>query len=43
VAARYTVMALSYELPLDRLVEWTNALRAVDEAGWMARGGVIAR
>jgi hypothetical protein len=43
VAPSYTVMTLSYELSLDELVEWTNALKAVDEAGWVAAGGVIAK
>lgn len=41
VASGYTVMRLSYELSLDELIEWSNALRAVDEVGWVARGGVI--
>ena len=35
-------MTLSYELSIDDLVEWTNALTEVDEAGWVAAGGVIA-
>jgi hypothetical protein len=43
VAPGYTVMTLTYELSLDELVEWTNALKAVDEAGWVAAGGVIPR
>ncbi len=43
VAAGYTVMALTYELSLDELVEWSSSLRAVDEAEWVQRGGVIAR
>lgn len=43
VAPGYTVMTLSYELTLDDLVEWTNALKAVDEAQWVAAGGVIAK
>lgn len=43
VGPGYTVMTLSYELSLDDLVEWTNALKAVDEAGWVAAGGVIAK
>lgn len=42
VAPDYTVMTLSYELTLDQLVEWSNALKEVDEAGWIASGGVIA-
>lgn len=41
--AAYTIMTLSYELRLDELVEWSNALRRVDEAGWVAAGGVIAK
>lgn len=43
VSADYTIMTLSYELGLDEVVEWTNALKAVDEAGWVAAGGVIAK
>ena len=43
VGPGYTVMTLSYDLSLDELVEWTNALKAVDEAGWVAAGGVIAK
>ena len=35
-------MTLSYELSIDDLVEWTNALKEVDGAGWVAAGGVIA-
>ena len=42
VSPRYTVMVLSYELNIEELIEWTKALRAVDEAGWLAAGGVIA-
>ena len=42
VGPGYTVMTLSYELSIDDLVEWTNALQEVDEAGWVAAGGVIA-
>ena len=42
VGPGYTVMTLSYELSIDDLVEWTNALKEVDEAGWVAAGGVIA-
>lgn len=42
VGPAYTVMTLSYELSIDDLVEWTNALKEVDEAGWVAAGGVIA-
>ena len=42
VAPGYTVMTLSYELTIDALVEWTDTLDAVDEAGWVAAGGVIA-
>jgi hypothetical protein len=42
-SAEYTIMTLSYELGLDELVEWSNALRLVDEAGWVAAGGIIAR
>jgi hypothetical protein len=34
-------MALSYELSLDELIEWSDALRAVNESEWVARGGVI--
>ena len=33
VASDYTVMTLSYELSLDELIEWSNALQAVDEVG----------
>jgi hypothetical protein len=36
-------MTLSYELGLEALVEWSNALRPVDEAGWVAAGGVVAK
>lgn len=43
VSAAYTIMTLSYELGLDELVEWSNALRPIDEAGWVAAGGVIAK
>jgi len=43
VSADYTIMTLSYELGLDELVEWSNALGPVDEAGWVAAGGVIAK
>ena len=42
VGPGYTVMTLSYELSLDELIEWSDALRAVNEAEWVARGGVIA-
>ena len=43
VAPGYTVMTLSHELSIDELVEWTDALNAVEEAGWVAAGGVVAR
>lgn len=42
VGPGYTVITLSYELSVDDLVEWTDALKAVDEAGWVGAGGVIA-
>lgn len=43
VSVDYTILTLSYELSLDELVDWSNSLRPVDEAGWVAAGGVIAR
>ena len=43
VGPGYTLMTLSYDLGIDDLVEWTNALEAVDEAEWVAAGGVIAK
>ena len=41
VAPGYTVMTLSYELTLEELIEWSNALKEVDEAGWIASGGIV--
>lgn len=41
VGPAYTVMTLSYELSLDELIEWSQALRAVNEADWIARGGIV--
>ena len=42
VADDYTVVNLSYELDVEQLVQWSTSLRMVDEAGWIARGGVVA-
>ena len=41
VNATYTAMVLSYELGGEELIGWTNALRQVDEAEWVRRGGVV--
>ena len=43
VAEDYTVMALSYKLDADQLIQWSRSLQPVDESEWVARGGVVER
>ena len=41
VADDYTVMALSYELGPNEMIEWSHSLKPAEESTWVTRGGVV--
>jgi hypothetical protein len=43
VRANYSVLVLSYELPVEGLLEWSDDLKIVTESEWTETGGRVDR
>lgn len=43
VHANYSVLALSYELPVEALLAWSDDLKVVTESEWTTAGGRVDR
>lgn len=43
VRANYSVLVLSYELPVEDLLEWSDDLKMATESEWTATGGRVDR
>lgn len=43
VRANYSVLVLSYELPVEDLLEWSDHLKIVTEPEWTETGGKVDR
>lgn len=39
----YSVIVLSYELPVDELLAWSDDLETVTESEWTQTGGRVVR
>jgi hypothetical protein len=43
VRADFSVIVLSYELPVEGLLAWTDGLKTVTESEWTETGGRVER